>query len=254
MGRHADELSRVRAQLAEADRAVTAGLASAAGALEMATEAHRVRLAVAVDQARSAFSAGRCEDYAPWDAPCWRSWTSGFHLPAELRLGEIDADLAVPLPATVPLFDGRTVVLATSGSAAAGHARSALRGLAVRAAAALGPSAVLHLVDPYWEGYGYPEREQLGNAAPLARDVGAALSAVIQAACPDAATVVRQVVLAMDFPRGYGYQGAELLNRVARLAPAGPRYAPRLTMGHWRPAPSAPHQAWAAPARERRTP
>lgn len=224
MGRHADAERRARAELAAADAAVTSGLAAAAGAVDAARLAHHQVLARAVAQAHAALTSGRCEEHEPWDGPRWRSWTPTAGDPTEARLGAVNAAAGDLLPATVPLFDGRTVVLASSGPRAAEHARAALRGLAVRCAAALGPDAVVHLVDPYQEGYGFPERPHLPTAAPLARDAAAALSAVVAAARPDAPLAHpagRQVVLAMDFPRGYGFQGVELVNRVARLAPAG---------------------------------
>lgn len=172
--------------------------------------------------------------YAAWSDPVWDSWQPSPSLPEELRVGSINE---VDAPATVPVLDGRTVVIATETEAAAGHARELLRSLAIRTAVELGRRVVLHLIDPHQGGYGFPERRHLSQDAPRTPDLAADLDAVLDAAAafhqrfegtayaaltPDEQT--RQpvhVVLALDFPRGYGYRGAQQLNEIARLAPAG---------------------------------
>lgn len=172
--------------------------------------------------------------YAAWNDPLWETWQPSPSLPEELRVGSINE---VDAPATLPMFDGRTVVIATESEAAAGHARALLRSLAVRTAIELGRRVVLHLIDPHQGGYGFPERRFLTQDAPRTPDLAVDLDTVLDAAAafhqrfegtpyaaltPDEqARQPVQVILAMDFPRGYGYAGAQQLNEIARLAPAG---------------------------------
>lgn len=172
--------------------------------------------------------------YAAWSDPAWESWQPSPALPGELRVGSISE---VDAPATVPVFDGRTVVIATESEPAAERARELLRSLAVRTAIELGPRVVLHLIDPHQGGYGFPERRHLSQDAPRTSDLTVDLDAVLDAAAAfqqrfegtryaaltpeEQAAQPVHVVLAMDFPRAYGYRGAQQLNEIARLAPAG---------------------------------
>ena len=210
-------------------------LATAFGALD----AHRAYATTRREQLFAdalAATDRRRELYAPWEeASYWNSWTCEPSLPGDLRVGELGDPAG--LPATVPVFDGRTVVVATETGAAAEHARGLLRSLALRAATALGDRVVLHLIDPHQKGFGFPERGVLPQDVPRTDDVARDLKAVI-----DAGFAFQQrhpgktyadlspgeqrdeplhLVLAQDFPRGYGYQAAEHLNRIANLGPSG---------------------------------
>lgn len=224
-------LAAVRQQQAS----IQQSLATASGALE----AHRAYTASRRQQlltdARTTV-ARRPDLYASWDATgFWDDWACAPELPSELRVGELIDPAG--LPATVPVFGGRTVVVETETAPAAERARGLLRSLALRAATALGDRVVLHLIDPHQEGFGFPERGVLPQDVPRTDDVGRDLKAVI-----DAGFAFQQrhpgltytdltpeqqraepvhVVLAQDFPRGYGYQAVEHLNRVANLAPSG---------------------------------
>lgn len=172
--------------------------------------------------------------YASWHDSLWRAWSPSPSLPPELRVGSIED---VDAPATLPVFAGRAAVIVTETEAAAAHARALLRSLAVRTVIELGQRVVLHLIDPHQGGYGFPERRLLSQDAPSASDLTADLQAVLDAAAafhrrfegtPYAALTPAEqagqpvhVVLAMDFPRDYGYRATQQLNEIARLAPAG---------------------------------
>lgn len=221
MGQHTAALAAVRRQIADAEAEFALAAGASAGALAAAATRQAADVARLADHARSLVAAGSAEAHDAWDSHRWGDVRPGHRRPAEMRIGAVDVDPQGPLPATVPFFEGRTLVLASQGPGAAVAARHALRGLAVRCAAALGHDAV-HLVDPYQEGFGFPERAALG-LSPLGSDVASDLEAVVDVARAVAAgaTPVRRVVLAMDFPRGYGHRAVELVNRLARLGPAG---------------------------------
>lgn len=221
MGRHTDDLNQARQQIAALEQAIASTLGTVANALDSVESAQRDRLSQAVLAASAVAARGPDDELAAWQDAHWTNWQPAFHTPAEIRIGLIEA--AQDLPATVPLFDGRAVVLATQTRAAAEHARQALRAAAVRCAATLGPNVRLHLIDPYQEGFGFPERTELGNAVPVGQDLSASLTNVIQTALPAASgqPMIRQIVIALDFPRSYGFQGVELINRIGRLGPAG---------------------------------
>lgn len=229
MGRHSDALAQAQQRFNDLERTIDSRLGAAQGAIMAAESAREARLASALRQARGVAGSGACPAYADWTDPRWRDWrppagsaaSGATALDAtnvsELRIGEI----ADGVPATLP-WDGVPIVLVTADAAAADRARAALRGLAVRAAAAHGQQAALHLIDPVQLGFGFPEREHLGTAAPSTGDAAADLKAVVDAVRVrgvDAPT--KHVVVAFDYPRGYGYQGAELLGRLARLGVAG---------------------------------
>ena len=229
------ERDHLLASVQQQREGIQQALATASGALDAHLEHVGSRRWQLFAEARTAVER-RPELYAPWgDNGFWNEWACAPELPQELRVGEL-VDPA-DLPATVPVFGGRTVVVATQTAPAAEQARGLLRSLALRAATALGDRVVLHLIDPHQEGFGFPERGVLPQDAPRTDDVARDLKAVI-----DAGFAFQQrnpgltfadltpeqqraepvhVVLAQDFPRGYGYQAVEHLNRVANLAPSG---------------------------------
>lgn len=220
MGRAADELARLDREIAELSATIARSLGGATAALDAAQADRAAATRRALAAARSALAEGGCEAYDAWSSPRWASWSPRPDVPSELRIGWISTDVD-ELPATVPVVSGDAVVLATRGAAAGERAREVLRGLAVRAAGAMGRGVVLHLIDPFQEGFGFPERGSLGNAAPTGKDAASDLEAAVTAAKSGDASGVRHLVLAMDYPRRYSYQAVELVNRLARLAPAG---------------------------------
>lgn len=222
-----------RSAIARGRQTISRSLAAAAGALEAARQNAATQQWSLQGEVASIVRRQPAR-YAAWSDPSWASWQPSPVLPEELRVGSINEADA---PATVPVFDGRTVVVATEVEAAAEHARELLRSLAFRTAIDLGPRVVLHLIDPHQGGYGFPERRHLTQDAPRTPDLAADLDAVLDAAAAfhqrfegtayAALTPEEQagqpvhLVLAMDFPRGYGYRGAQQLNEIARLTPAG---------------------------------
>lgn len=221
----------LRAESVAADAALREALSVAAGALRVA-RADREARGVALRAAAARLATGS-HDFAPWLADRWTDFPGEPRMPAELRVGEIDDEI----PATVPVFDGRPIVVASDTESGAAHARQLLRSLAARTALALGDRVVLHLIDPDQAGFGFPERALLPQDAPRTTSAAADLRAVAVAASefqsrhhgialrdlPDAerAREKLHVVIALDFPHGYDYAATEALNAVARLGPAG---------------------------------
>lgn len=228
------EVERLRATVVRTEAIIRDALSTASGALDCAHE-HAVRTWTALSvQSAAIVARGRPEHYADWADSRWDAWACEPHLPGELRVGELEG---LGLPATVPLFSGRAVVFATESEAGAVRARAALRALAVRAAASLGSRGTLHLIDPFQEGFGFPERVHLPQDAPRGVDAVADLRTVVEQAARFVdryqavpyhdlpagvqATEAAHLVLALDFPRGYSHQAVEYLNRIAQLGPAG---------------------------------
>lgn len=172
--------------------------------------------------------------YLAWGADLWDEWTCDPRHIAEVRVGELHVDR---IPATVPVFDGGAVVVATDSEAAAERARELLRSIAVRCAVALGDRVVLHLLDPAHGGFEFPERRHLHQDAPVGASVAKSLSAVVERA--DAFRERHQgrtidqlsadelrservdVVIALDYPQGYDHAARTALSTIARLGPAG---------------------------------
>lgn len=226
-------LARIRAIIASGPRDVSMHVADAAGALDT----HRVHIVRELSRlpADARVITGRHpERFAPWDdVSFWAGWACRPAVPSELRVGELIDPLGIP--ATVPILCGQTVVLTTHDEAAAQRARGVLRSLALRAAATLGNRVVLHLIDPHQEGFGFPERGHLPQSAARTLDVTRDLKAVIDAGyafqqrhpglefdrLDASADEPVHLVLAQDFPRSYGHQAVEHLNRIAKLWPTG---------------------------------
>lgn len=219
MGRHQRSLTQLHAEAEDLRRRLSLELGAAVGALDAAQAAKDSARLQTIVAATAIARAGRCEAYATWSDPAWNGWLPDAYVPPELRIAE---DLLNGIPLTIPMGGDAAVVLATSDVQGADHARAALRAVAFRCAASLAQGGTVHLIDPYQEGYGFAERASLRNAAALGRDATSALQAIIDAVRPDSSSRTRHhIVLAMDFPRGYSYQAVQLLNRAARLAPAG---------------------------------
>lgn len=224
------ERQAVRGRLTEAQEALRGPdeflrdrLARAQGAIAAAADRNRRATQAAQGKAPSIVADGRPERYDAWASPRWEGWESEPAPPGEIRVGEARLSSGTLLPATVPLFAGRTIVVVTESEAAAHRAHALMRALAVRVSLALGPLGTLHLLDPAQEGFGFPERDRLANAAPFAPSPSTALNAVIEAAHrrraePDGRV---DVVVGLDFPTRFDYSAVEALNRTARLAEAG---------------------------------
>ena len=108
-------VARLRGEIDRANASLRDSIATASGALDAAAAAH----AAAEHELAGAVRAATLSDaptYAPWSSPSWRNWTCEPRVPAELRLGEFVGN--DPLPATAPVFDGRTLVVATDSEAA----------------------------------------------------------------------------------------------------------------------------------------
>lgn len=230
-----EELRRVEAGALAEIRQATARAAAAQAAAEK----------VAADQLGSAMyainKAAQAEPSAnlPWDSHDWASWAPDAYLPRELRAGTIVHGFPplVGTSATLPVFDGNTLVFATQGEPAAAHARAALRSFAMRSVVAAGASVRLHLLDPRQEGFGFPERGALWQAAERSADVAADLARVVEAGYQfqarhpgrnldvltdqELASEVVHLVVALDFPHGYSHAAVENLRRVSQLGPAG---------------------------------
>lgn len=230
-----DEIARHQATIRTGQQTIRDALTQGAGALE-AHRHHVARQREALINAARAVCASRPDGYARWtDAAVWDTWVCQPALPAELRVGELVDPEGVP--ATLPVFGDQAIVITTRTESAAAHARQLIRSLAMRAAVALGDKVVLHLLDPHQEGFGFPERSYLSQDAPRTHDVARDLKAVIDAAyafqqrhdgrrfsqlSPEArASQQVHLVLALDYPQGYGYQAVEHLNRIANLGPSG---------------------------------
>ncbi|RHW25423.1 DNA translocase FtsK [Nocardioides immobilis] len=225
--------------LQHAEAAARAGIASALGRASGAVAVLKQRDAEAEAELRrtaGAVVSEGFEEFASWEDRRWLNWRCPSRVPDEIRVGEI-AHPGGALPATVPIFGEPTIVIATESEEAAKHARGVLRSISVRLAAAMGDRVVLHLIDPHQGGFGFPERSSLPQDAPRTADVARDLDAVIKAGFDfqrrydarafrdlargeiDAESL--HVVLAMDYPRGYGHQANQHLNQIARLGPAG---------------------------------
>lgn len=226
----ASERQIVRTRLAEAQEAVRApeeflheGLARAQGAIDAAAMRHRRATQTALREFPTILANGRPELYDAWGSSRFSVWSEHPALPGEVRVGEVPLGAAALVPATVPLFAGRTVVVVTSTEPAARTARAMIRALAVRASLALGHLGTLHLLDPAQEGFGFTERALLRNTAPLDATPSTSLGAVIDAAYRRRETPDGRVdlVLALDFPLRFDFGAVESLNRITRLSAAG---------------------------------
>lgn len=216
-----------RARLAEANAAFAAGrdrirshYANALGA--MAAYVQRVDQEDRTTAARikELVKAGHAESYAEWGSSAWEHWSPEHHVPDEVRLAGIDDGDLADLPATVPLFRRRPIVLITQDLRASNHAHTALRNTALRIAAAAGPKVMLHLIDPFQMGHGFLNERDLPNAATLSTDAMANLRAARETAQADSLSgseARRHVVLAMDYPRGFNHQDISVLNSLPQL-------------------------------------
>jgi hypothetical protein len=222
--------------LRERDQAFNALIAArdaAAGALLAAQEAHANRTQALIVEAASLTDAQPL--FRAWDDPRWADWQpvpSDLH---EVRIGSLRGFPEVAM--SVPVFTGRTVIAQSESTVGAEAARVLLRSAAVRTSLGLGAGVTLHLLDPAREGFGFPERAVLPQARPSSADVDDQLEAVIEAghafqlrhpgryfeqlSDAERLTTPRHVVVAMDFPRGYGYREVEAINRIAALSHAG---------------------------------
>lgn len=215
-----ERLAQARAALDAADGRIRSHYAKALGAMA----AYRQRLSrdersLAASIGHLA-SSGRADSYAEWGSPAWAGWSPGSRVPDEVRLAGISGGELAGLPGTVPLFRGRPVVLVTSEPSACDHARVALRNLALRIAAAAGPEVVLHLIDPFQMGHGFLRERGLPSAATHSTDAMTNLKAARDAAHADSlsgAEARRHAVLVMDYPRGFGHQGVDIINSLPQL-------------------------------------
>lgn len=223
----------IRSEIARVEGSLASSLAAAEGALD-ASRAYRSKSAQDLQgQVRQVVAADPYA-YLAWNADLWDDWTCEPSHMAEVRVGELHAE---GIPATVPVFDGSAVVVATESEAAAERARELLRSVAVRCAVALGDRVVLHLLDPAHGGFEFPERRHLHQDAPAGGSVAESLSGIIDRA--DAFRDRHQgrtidqlseeelrservdVVIALDYPQGYDHAARTALSAVARLGPAG---------------------------------
>lgn len=225
--------------LRERDQAFDAIIAArdaAAGALVAAEEVQARRVHALVVEAASLTDAQPL--LRPWGDPRWAEWQPALTAPSDLdevRVGTLQGFPEVAM--SVPVFAGSTVVVPSDSTIGATAARKMLRSIAVRVALALGGRVTLHLLDPAREGFGFPERAVLPQAKPTSAVLDDQLATVIEAGHafqrlhpgqyfeqlrdPERCTVQRHVVVAMDFPRGYGYREVEAINRIAALSHAG---------------------------------
>lgn len=222
MSRPSDAAAAAHRDVSRLHEAVTAGLAASAGALAALAEAAGRRRRAALARGAAVVAAGPLPAYAAWGDGAWETWQPSLGPAPELRIGTVTLGGGT-LPATVPVGEA-PVILVTESRGASQRAAVALRNLAVRAAAVEGSGVVLHLLDPRAEGFGFPERTRLANVARRTSDVAQDLKAAVAACHAEGAgrrAAQHHLVVALDFPHGYGHGSVEQLNRVARLAPAG---------------------------------
>jgi S-DNA-T family DNA segregation ATPase FtsK/SpoIIIE len=228
------ELEALHRRIAEAADRIHEALAVASGALDtLSAEAAGGRRDLTDSVA--GLTAAHPHRFAAWDAEGWADWRPQPEVPPELRIGWFpDHD---GIPATIPTFDEHPIVVVTESAGGASRAHELLRALAVRAAVELGDRVVLHLLDPHQGGFGFPERPVLHHDAPASGDPARDLAVVVEAGRDftrrhegvrfrdleesERLNAQVHVVVALDFPHGYGYDAVESLNEVARLGPAG---------------------------------
>lgn|GEM_PF-3061982 len=213
-------LAQLRATLRDGTNRIRDHYAASSGALISHLAEARAMTTDLGRRIRDLARAGRPEEYDHWDSVRWDDWHPASRLPAELRIGRTSVGGFDDLPATVPVFTGRIVILTSEDESAARHAHDVLRGLAVRFAAAMGRDIVLHFIDPFREGHGFPERPLLPGVAARSIDAVADLKAAFEAAHADSqgdGNPRRHVVFAMDYPRGFSHQAVQYLDRIPRL-------------------------------------